>query len=164
MVNRNLSWTLSIDCWHASASWIRVRAWIVPKHTSRMFGVMINTGPRKNQASITAEIERWHPTQLRFHHPQREYSRLKRWSIPGSHYHLRMLWYERWEDEDIWRAKVKTPTIPCWRLRKNTGSDQVMGMVAKSTTRQINFKRGVQRNNMTTFTIDSSATSSSEKR
>ena len=36
--------------------------------------------------------------------------------------------------------------------------------VAKSTTRQINFKRGVARRNMTTSTIDSSATSSSEKR
>ena len=35
---------------------------------------------------------------------------------------------------------------------------------AKSTTRQINFKRGVARRNMTTSTTDSSAISSSEKR
>ena len=34
---------------------------------------------------------------------------------------------------------------------------------AKSTTRQINFKRGVARRNMTTSSTDSSATSSSEK-
>ena len=37
-------------------------------------------------------------------------------------------------------------------------------LVAKITTRLINFKRGVVRRNMTTFTIDSSATSYSEKR
>ena len=36
--------------------------------------------------------------------------------------------------------------------------------VAKNTTRQINFKRSVERNTTKTFTIDSSATSSSEKR
>ena len=35
---------------------------------------------------------------------------------------------------------------------------------AKSTTRQISFKRGVARRNMTTSTTDSSATSYSEKR
>ena len=35
--------------------------------------------------------------------------------------------------------------------------------VAKNSTRQNNFKEGVERRNMTTFTIDSSATSSSEK-
>ena len=36
--------------------------------------------------------------------------------------------------------------------------------IRKGRTRQINFKEGVERRNMTTFTIDSSATSSSEKR
>ena len=36
--------------------------------------------------------------------------------------------------------------------------------VAKNTTRQINFKEGVERRNMKTFTIDLSVTSSSAKR
>ena len=36
--------------------------------------------------------------------------------------------------------------------------------VAKNTTRQINFKRSVERNTTKTFTIDLSVTSSSERR
>ena len=56
-------------------------------------------------------------------------------------------------------------SIPNFYIRK--GRPHVTGTgrkVVKNTTRQINFKRSVERNNMTTSTTDSSTTSSSEKR
>ena len=57
-------------------------------------------------------------------------------------------------------------SIPNFYMRKagHTVTGTGRNLDANNTTRQINFKRGVARRNMTTFTIDSSATSSSEKR
>ena len=57
-------------------------------------------------------------------------------------------------------------SIPNFYIRKvgHTVTGTGKHLDAKSTTRQINFKRGVARRNMTTSTTDSSATSSSEKR
>ena len=58
-------------------------------------------------------------------------------------------------------------SIPNFYIRKERAGHTVTGtgrhLDAKSTTRQINFKRGVERRNMTTSTTDSSATSSSRK-
>ena len=77
--------------------------------------------------------------------------------------------YERW-----YYRKQEVHLIRAWfvlhpeLLHKEgpTTRSQVRGkhLDAKNTTRQINFKIGVARRNMTTSTIDSSATSSSEKR
>ena len=56
-------------------------------------------------------------------------------------------------------------SIPNFYIRPgHTVTGTGRNLVAKNTTRQINFKEGVERRNMTTFAIDSSATSSSEKR
>ena len=57
-------------------------------------------------------------------------------------------------------------SIPKFYIRKGRPHGHRYGKkpFCKEYLRQINFKRGVERNNMTTFTIDSSATSSSEKR
>ena len=57
-------------------------------------------------------------------------------------------------------------SIPNFYIRKGRHMVTSTGrnLVAKNATRQINSKRSVERRNMTTFTIDSSATSSSERR
>ena len=65
------------------------------------------------------------------------------------------------------------PKSPCWICSPSrTSTSERAGhtvtgtgrnQVAKNTTRQINFKEGVERNTTKTFTIDLSVTSSSEK-
>ena len=57
-------------------------------------------------------------------------------------------------------------SIPNFYIRKGRPHGHRYGkhLDAKNTTQQINFKEGVERKSMKTFTIDSSATSSSERR
>ena len=76
--------------------------------------------------------------------------------------------------KDDTTEKTRSTSHPCWicspsrTFTSGKAGHTVTGtgkhLVAKSTTRLINFKRGVAKRNMTTFTNDSSATSSSEKR
>ena len=72
------------------------------------------------------------------------------------------------------QQKTRSISRPCWisSLSRTSTSGRaghtVIGTgrkkVAKNSTRQNNFKRGVERNNMKTFTIDLSVTRCSERR
>ena len=56
-------------------------------------------------------------------------------------------------------------SIPNFYIRKGWPQGHRYGKkVAKNSTRQNNFKRGIERNNTKTFTIDLSVTRGSERR